>query len=195
MAWWQGYWGWFVTTALAGVSAVGVLVELVVLSKRRPRLNFNTQHVGTLRIDSESYELLALENTGTVRASGVTVLVRGATQQFPDELTYVLPKSFDPGVPHCMALTGMDGDSYLVIAAVSSATRKAVVTWAPAMLMGAAADRYLEQAAKERRWGWLPWRRFGIGPVGPTGRMIVRVTQRRARDQKTVQTAMSEPPK
>jgi len=179
MEWWQGFWGWAVTAVLAGVAAVGVVIELV---RRRldSYVQFTVAPLGeAIRPDGERWSTFTLANAGTLRAYNVQAQIVRAEQRH-DGLTFVIPSVFSPGDRCMFAVAGDPAKAYIRV--LWFAGLKAVyVAWWPLDISGELGDVHVEQAKGVLPRWWRPWRRYLHGPVGPVEGGVVHTRVRRSR--------------
>lgn len=196
MEWWQGFWGWAVTTALSGVAAIGIVVEIV--SRRRGSyVQFEVTDLGTVtQPDGEKWSIFTLANVGTRRAYHVQAWVVRAEQRH-EGLTYAIPDVFSPGDRHMFAVVGDPAKAYIRVLWFAG-LKSANVAWRP-LDAGSELGRVCAEQARaikprwSRPWRWWPWRRFPSGPVGPVDRgvVFVRVRGRSGRIQRLIEEALS----
>jgi len=191
MAWWEGFWGWAVTAVLAGIAAVGVVVDMV--SRRLASyVQFTVVELGTeLRPDGERWSVFTLANAGTLRAYNVEASIVRAEQRH-DGLKYAIPAVFSPGDRCMFAVAGDPTAAYIRILWFTG-LRSVTVAWWPLNFGGELGRIRVEQTARIRRRWWRPWQRYRRGPVGPVegGVAMVRVRARLRPVQHRIDEALS----
>lgn len=183
MNWWEGLWGWAITTALAAIAAVGVVVEFIQRRRERPFGFPAFSVVGNVHRDGEFHTLVAIQNAGTARVHIRGIWPRGRNDPalvFPDG-QYRIPVSLGPGESRDLLMKGThDGRWFVIMWEVAGATWTRA-TWTPLESSGPLFDEWMRQVeeftAAYRR---LPWRRprpplwsRGLGPGGGTCRVDI----------------------
>ena len=197
MDWWQGIWGWAVTTALAAVAAVGTVVELVQRHRTKPWGRPCASVVGTAELDQVKHTMIAVDNPGTGRILVHGVWPRGSAGElvFPNG-KYRVPTSLGPGESADLIISGDPLEGYVLLMWTLGGSPRTWVSWEALAATGRVAAEFERQHNDFRRMRMRPWHRWPDWRqgVGPGGALIVRTRYRSARKSKVrAAAAITEP--